>query len=336
MLLLDDNNITVLSKGCMSDASRLRVLSLRRNGIHTIKPGLFHCLDSVEELYLSDNSFANLPYSWLLGLFNLRVLDLRRAYSANVVYDQVPEENFTQGWLFPGLSSLLEILDLAENGLTSLQYNAFLPLEKLTKLDLSVNQLTQIPLGVFSRQRQLQYLDLSDNLLTNLTDVLFPEGADLEYLDLGNNLFETLRPEPFKYLQNLKYLDLQRNVLYEIEFLLKVSLPKLQELNLVANVISNISNTGFTSFKSLRKLYLKNNRLKEVPNVRNLTYLTHLDLSWNGIAKVASDAFVGTNLREIDLRNNYITTLEQATLQGLPMLGAVRVGNNPWKCILHL
>ncbi|XP_038044180.1 leucine-rich repeat and immunoglobulin-like domain-containing nogo receptor-interacting protein 3 [Patiria miniata] len=335
-LLLDDNNITVLSKGCMSDASRLRVLSLKRNGMHTVKPESFHCLNSLEELYLSDNSFANLPFGWLVGVFNLRVLDLRRAYSANVVYDPTPRENSTMGWLFPGLSPLLESLDLAENGITSLEFNAFQPLEELVWLDLSVNQLIDLPLGVFSRLRKLQRLDLSYNILTNLTDYLFPEGSELEYFDLGNNLFETMRPEPFKNLKNLKYLRLQRNVLYEIEFLLKASLPGLQELNLASNTISNVSSVGFTAFKNLRKIWMKNNRLREVPNVRNLTFLTHLDLSWNGIVYVAPDAFIGTSLKEIDLRNNYITTLDQRTLDGLPRLGAVRVGNNPWRCDCEL
>ncbi|XP_022104704.1 slit homolog 3 protein-like [Acanthaster planci] len=335
-LLLDDNNITVLSKGCMSDANPLRLLSLRRNGIHTVKPGSFHCLDSLEELYLSDNSFANLPYGWLVGLFNLRVLDMRRAYSANVVYDQMPEGNTTKGWLFPGLSPLLESLNLAENGLTNLEFNAFLPLEELVKLDLSVNQLMELPLGVFSHLRKLRRLDLSYNVLTNLTDYLFPEGSDLEYFNLGNNLFEKLQPDPFKNLQNLKYLGLQRNMLNEIEFLLQTSLPNLRELNLASNAIRNVSGVGFTAFKSLRKLYMQENRLREVPNLRNLAFLTHLNLSWNGITYVAPDAFVGTNLKEIDLRNNDITTLDPKTLEGLPRLGAVRLGDNPWRCDCEL
>ncbi|XP_033634745.1 toll-like receptor 6 [Asterias rubens] len=331
-LLLDNNNITILAKGCMTDADRLRVLSLRNNGLHTVKSGTFHCLDNLEELYLSDNTLSSLPYGWLVGLSNLRLLDLRRSYSANVVYDQLPDGNSTKGWFFPGLSRLLDTLDLAENGITRLEYNAFLPLEEMTRLDLSVNQISDLPLGVFSRQKKLQRLDLSYNLLTNLTDVLFMEGAALEYFDLGNNLFEVLVSEPFKNMEKLQFLSLQRNVLYDIEFLLKVSLPNLQELNLASNTINNVSKIGLTSFQNLRRLNLKKNRLVEVPNVRNLTFLTNLDLSWNGITYVPYDAFQGTNLREIDLQNNNIITLDERTLMDLPRLGAVRVGNNPWKC----
>ncbi|XP_070502922.1 uncharacterized protein [Chironomus tepperi] len=83
----------------------------------------------------------------------------------------------------------LEILDISNNPIKSLNIDMFSELLLLQKLILSNTSLTELPFGVFSHQLGLKVLDVSGNNLSNIDFHLFSSNTNLEVLDIsGTNI----------------------------------------------------------------------------------------------------------------------------------------------------
>ncbi|XP_055088394.1 toll-like receptor 5 [Periophthalmus magnuspinnatus] len=162
---------------------------------------------------------------------------------------------------FKGLqNSSVEVLDLADNFIFSLQALVFSPLTKAITIDVAKNKINQIHPHAFSGlQNSLRMLNLSFNLLGEIYSSTFELLTDLRILDLSYNHIGALGYEAFKGLPSLKLLSLEGNSLRTLGS--TAYLPDLLYLYLGDNRLSSL--TGMTDFsgKSITYLDVKDNRL---------------------------------------------------------------------------
>ncbi|KAL4622518.1 leucine-rich repeat-containing protein 38-like [Arapaima gigas] len=152
-------------------------------------------------------------------------------------------------------------------------------------------------------------VDCSGRGLTNLPDSI---PLDVRRLLLSNNWISQI-PSDFLVLYNdLVYLDLRNNSLSQIEPGTLSTSPRLVFLDLGSNNLTEIPKGTFGESRSLIKLRLGNN--------------PHLSM-------VSKDAFLGlTSLRELELEQNALSSLQVGALSQLPSLRVVRLEGNPWVC----
>lgn len=312
-LNIDNNSISILPSLISHPKSegKLRTLSLRNNGLRNIAfPGPFPSGSSIQELYLSHNELSELPTAWLVGAFKLRVLDLRNATSKS-------DKGGKINWKYPGFCPALETIDLSMNGLRSVVHNAFDSNTGLRTIDLSSNALNAIPDGLLVKQINLTTFKAQENRLVNISNAIWGKRARLEYVNLANNSIERIHDGAIGSLATLRFLDLSGNLLVSLAFLETPDLISLETLLLHNNSVRVTPN--LTRLIKLRVLKLQDNRLNEVPNVQNLSNLEELDLSRNNISVLDTVAFSGvTRLRLINLENNYIMSINEASLNYLP------------------
>ena len=88
--------------------------------------------------------------------------------------------------------SHLEVLDLAQNQLETISYDAFDGLGKVLSLDLSTNVLKTLSHSMSSHLSRLWQLDLDHNQLETIPDDAFLGLGQLKYLKLSNNRLTSL------------------------------------------------------------------------------------------------------------------------------------------------
>jgi hypothetical protein len=108
----------------------------------------------------------------------------------------------------------LEVLNLHNSGLTTLEPDVFSQLTRLRVLYLSGNKLKSLDNRLFQDLTELYFVDLSNNRLVSLSDErLFASQGKLELLVLSNNHLTTLSVELLKPLHSLTKLNLKGNSL---------------------------------------------------------------------------------------------------------------------------
>lgn len=192
----------------------------------------------------------------------------------------------------------LTTLNLFQKGIRFLPPEISL-LVNLTSLHLASNKIKELP-AEFSNLYKLQRLDLSDNQLAEVPEEL--TQLPLLHLQLDGNRLHVL-PSAFALLLELRYLDLSGNPLGKIPealgylsqlehcYLNKTELtvidpssfpPKLKEVCVSKNQITDISAEDLASLGRLRKLFLYQNPLNQATQQR-LTHLkesSRIDVRW--------------------------------------------------------
>jgi internalin A len=164
--------------------------------------------------------------------------------------------------------------------------------KEVRRCDFSINNISDI--NPLKDMQQLVYLNIARNKVKALTvfttEEMFP---NLRWLDASNNKYTEL---PALKLPKLEYLDISFNkiekvndgwtghanirILKSIDNKFKTlapfkSMPKLEELYLANNAITNLS--GWESLPELRKLHLRRNKIEkieeEMPPLEKLEYL---------------------------------------------------------------
>ncbi|XP_062457109.1 platelet glycoprotein Ib alpha chain-like [Rhea pennata] len=136
--------------------------------------------------------------------------------------------------------TVLQDLDLSENGLVALHTGSLLP--SLKELILSRNSLRALP--TLEGLPSLTRLALAHNCLDMLASGAFRAVPKLQDLDLRGNQLRTLPPQAFAGLGDLKDLDLSDNVLEELPKELLQDLKNLHTLWLSGNRLQTLP-TGF-------------------------------------------------------------------------------------------
>lgn len=153
-------------------SQRLSRLDLSYNLISRFEDAAFATLPNLSILDLSHNEDLEVYGRVFRGLENC----LKELRLNNISLIQAPELSLPN----------LRHLEIAHNGLPSIQQELAANMTSIRKLDLSFNDLVSVPLLVHSLPN-LKSLSLAGNPITTLTNVSFIGAADtLEALDIGS------------------------------------------------------------------------------------------------------------------------------------------------------
>ncbi|KAK3782892.1 hypothetical protein RRG08_002521 [Elysia crispata] len=151
-------------------------------------------MDGIIDLDLSNNSLTFIPDRLFENMWRLQILNL-----ANNFLTSISSE------LLNGLSSLIQI-HLDGNQIHFIANGSFLGLARLTTLDLSDQNLSRLERNVFYGLHSLHYLNLSGNNLNILPDGVFNGLKKLTKLDISHNSIGNIDKRVFYGLPQLKNL----------------------------------------------------------------------------------------------------------------------------------
>ncbi|CAH0384104.1 unnamed protein product [Bemisia tabaci] len=345
-LLLNDNLITEIPKNAFSSLHNVHILNLTNNNIQTLTENVFTNCKELQEIHLQNNSLAQLPKGLLNHLNKLLILDLS---SNQLTSNQIDESTFVGliRLIVLNLSSnrltrinsktfkdllFLQILDLHNNSIGFIENDSFLPLYNLHTLNLSNNRLHHVTSNLLNGLFVLTKLNLNNNLITTVDEIAFRNCSDLKELDLssnaiselptaltdlsflksldlGENQISEIKPNSFKNMAQLTGLRLIDNSIGNLTKDMFVDLPNLQVLNLAKNKVQSIERGTFDKNVQIEAIRLDYNYLQDINGVfSSLVSLLWLNLSDNHLVWF-DYAFLPTNLKWLDIHNNYIEKL---------------------------
>ncbi|XP_039132804.1 receptor-like protein EIX2 isoform X2 [Dioscorea cayenensis subsp. rotundata] len=326
--------------------TKLKVLDLSRNYVHSGVPPWLFKLRSLENLDLSDNAFKELIPSAIGNLTSLRVLNLanNRVLEGGVplslknlccIKDSLETLNWISSELkghFPNWLGRLKSLKML-----NLYYNSFygpflqLGLHSLKKLDISRNTLNgSVPVNLGQLYPKLEFLDFAYNNLTGvLTEAHLAGLAKLQHLGISANEF-------WVGLGSSWVPPLGLKTLLMFDSKLGPGFPpwiqKLENLSVADFSNAGISDTlpdWFWNFsKNLQLVRLSNNDIKgKLPvSLEHLSGLLYVDLSGNSFQGSVSQ--FPANLEYLFLSSNKIAGRIPETLCYLKKLAALDLSKN--------
>uniref|UniRef100_A0A3B3QQB6 SLIT and NTRK like family member 3 n=2 Tax=Paramormyrops kingsleyae TaxID=1676925 RepID=A0A3B3QQB6_9TELE len=154
-------------------------------------------------------------------------------------------------------------------------------------------------------------LYLSGNLIQKIYRSDFWNFSSLDLLHLGNNRISYVQEGAFINLPNLKSLYLNGNDIERLTPGMFRGLQTLSYLYFEYNVIREIQPAAFSLMPNLQLVFLNDNLLRTLP----------------------MDAFAGTSLARLNLRNNYFLYLPvNGVLEHLHSIVQIDLHQNPWEC----
>ncbi|KAJ6222524.1 hypothetical protein RDWZM_001069 [Blomia tropicalis] len=272
---------------------KLRVLLLNGNNVSVLTNQSFHGLNTLQLLNLRQNQLRELHSRIFMGLNRLESLDLS--------YNQL---TFINNEAFFGLLNLKQ-LNLQTNKLKQVPSSAFFHLQSLTKLNLgtnlisgTLNDLTFAPLN------WLQELRLDSNHINHVTAKAF-QLSNLNYLDLQSNKLNTVPTESFQHLSNLQILILSRNHFIHIGSNAFAGLVQLRGLVISNTPLNHINIDAFRSNPQLEKLILEHNRqLGRLDSSTLPNSIRYLSLRSNRLSTFELPSINLDQMEYIDLQDN--------------------------------
>ena len=273
---------------------------------------------SLKRLELDVSSLLSLDSDVINGLTNLTLLSFTNSFQLSPLKPNqlsslknldslrliVKNQSSLSKAHFNGLTSLRTLIFQSSN-IEKIDNDAFNGLTNLENLNLRNNSLNQLDLSHASVKLTTLLL-----LLNNLSSLRIPKRLDnLLTLDLTNNRFRTFRSIDFHTFPNLRNLYLSDNPQdnpNEISTFIKPL------VNLTVASFRNLSISG-TFDSSLFKFNLK---------------VSLIDLSYNRIDKIASNAINSLNLSLIYLYNNLLTELDNSVFLGQNKLSYINIESN--------
>ncbi|KAM9456807.1 toll-like receptor 5 [Clarias gariepinus] len=290
--------------------SGIRVLDLSNGSIFVVKKSVFSYMPDLENLSLFNNIINQIESNAFNGLNNLRTLNL----SYNLL-DKIYSETFNNlqslktldlsdngikllmSGSFRGLPNLANLF-LSENSLQSLDELANLP--SLRELRLDSNKITSL-YGLSSKVMNITTINLKYNSLSNAESLyaILVEFPNVENIYLGGNVFSWCYLNavyPASPVNNVRVLDLHITGLEK--FWLQGQclnifdrLHQLHTLHLNINYIKSLPENIFNALKSLHELDLSRNSLTYIPNGIFPKSLKILNLAYNRLGSVDTQAF---------------------------------------------
>lgn len=230
-LNLSFNSLTEFPLGLFDQMPNLEILDLNRNQIDTIQQGVLAPLTKLRHLDLSGNMLAGRQLTSYIFEHNnhIQFMDFSRNDMSGTpdnllqAFQAIDFLNLDRSFLNevpsfatkPNLKSMkhlmlstnqitkidrpnmfvnldnLEIINLAENAIESINANVFQPLKKLKMIVLRNNKLKSIPDSLFQNMPKLVNLYLAHNLLEFIPVNAF-RGSGIKNLNIGGNKFTYL------------------------------------------------------------------------------------------------------------------------------------------------
>ncbi|CAN7989271.1 unnamed protein product, partial [Ixodes hexagonus] len=295
-------------------------LDAAHNRLRVLSEKGFASLRQLRELKLDHNQIARADQGALVGLSRLQNLDM--AHNALVALPP----RFLQA------TEKLSELYLRNNSLSALPPGLFSGLDQLTMLDLAHNQLSSGWLGpeTLADLTRLTVLDLSHNRLTRLDESSFRSLHSLQTLQLQHNLIESIADLAFASLYNLHTLVLSHNRLKSVGMHMFSGLSSVGGLYLDHNRLESLHPDAFHNMSTLQEIILAGNRLSSVPKVvQSLQFLRSLDVADNIIADIQNASYQGLrHLYGLNLMGNHIGNLSQGAFHDLPSLRILNLARN--------
>lgn len=254
-------------------------------------------------------------------------------------------------------STQLQLLDLSNNVLETLNERTMEGLYRLEFLNLCNNRLTSLPETIFdpSRIRNIEKIDLSGNRFNEIPIALQRQSASLLNLKIARNQIVEMFTQVI--INNMKELDLSENPLNEnairsimgeakilrslnladtgIKTISRVEMPFLKYLNLSGNAITDIKSITFERTTMLESLDVSRNCLTDFTNLtssfKTLLVLQSLDISHNEVKNINESSFNGlVTLRSLKMTNLANSTrIEKNAFKSLTKLRFLHAYNYP-------
>ena len=210
-LFLTSNFIVFPVRQAWSCLKKLKILSLRKNGLLTIQDDVFSDLESLEILDVSNmvRSIKEIG-SRAFNIPQLKVLHFERNHMKFKEHSNIPFQK-----LFVPLPNLLTI-HLESNDFrmnyTSIK-QMLTPLKNLEHLHLGDINLAEIPLGLLGKFHNLTILNLSKNKISRIEPEWFANVTKLKEIFLYENRIEEIDEKSFPETvkKSLKKLNLADN-----------------------------------------------------------------------------------------------------------------------------
>ncbi|XP_078670206.1 uncharacterized protein LOC144910705 [Branchiostoma floridae x Branchiostoma belcheri] len=317
VLLLNSNQISEVRRN--SQLPNLLELSLEDNSITALTKDSFLYRTSLQILRLGGNAISNLPASAFNGLSQLVRLCLNRNTITTITA-------FGSNSVVNGL----KMLDLQDNKLTSIGIGTFTGVSLLTELNLSSNNISAIEDRSFSHLKELRVLYLHSNHIGMLNSATFVGMSALTRLTLSNNKIQSLLDMAFIVAPNLEFLDLSLNDLSTITQEAFSGLYNLTTLLLGNNKIISIEDWAFGDLVKLQSLVLRNNFLQNMSAATfTSTELWELDVANNSLTTIRREDFARlTKLKHLRIHTNDITNLEDFSFENLANLKVLKIFGN--------
>uniref|UniRef100_A0A8C6TEN3 Toll-like receptor 9 n=1 Tax=Neogobius melanostomus TaxID=47308 RepID=A0A8C6TEN3_9GOBI len=311
----------------------------------------FKTLSKLEELYLSGNNLSSIP--WLPK--SLKLLDLQ--YNKIFQIDSLEAPN-------------LEILFLSKNCFYNNACNQSFKIDEqvlkemkhLKNLTLAYNNLTTVPKGL---PPSLEYLSLKENTITEIPNNTFANLTNLIYLNLewncqrcdhaartcipcpNNASLQLYKKSLFSESSAIVYLSLRGNSLKKFPEGLFTPLKKLKTLDLSDNLLAPAIQNGtfFSELKNVTWLNLIYNYEPKVtytelilsPHIAEMSSLRSLLLSGYFFQRLSDNSYEVLsklyNLRNLDLRMNFIDICNATALGKLPSIRNIDISQNMLKFV---
>ncbi|XP_069069327.1 SLIT and NTRK-like protein 3 [Pleurodeles waltl] len=172
----------------------------------------------------------------------------------------------------------------------------------------------------------------------NISELL-PRPLNAKKLYLSGNLIQKIYRSDFWNFSSLDLLHLGNNRISYVQDGAFVNLPNLKTLYLNGNDIEKLTPGMFRGLQTLHYLYFEYNMIREIqPAAFSLMpNLKLLFLNDNLLRTLPTDAFAGTSLARLNLRNNHFLYLSVAgVLEHLNAIVQIDLKQNPWDCTCDL
>ena len=181
---------------------------------------------------------------------------------------------------------------------------------KIEELDVSHNQISQLK----GAPASVRHLRMTHNHLSDLT--AWNHLINLQYIDISNNEIESL--SGFKCLVHLRGLRADNNKISSLDGI--GQLDGLLSLRLRGNLLESVDFSG-TRLQRLTNLDLKDNKIRDVQNIDELSSLSDLNLEDNEISSFSPNVTeMLWNLNYLRLTGNNLTSIDVSQFPSLRLL----------------
>ncbi|XP_043269691.1 uncharacterized protein Gp150 [Venturia canescens] len=362
-----DTNIVRLDRSAFNGTDYLFALNLTRNGLKELEADYFENntqlslltisgqpfdrdwfksrdyifnSTSIAELDFSDNSILRLPRAAFAKMPNLAFVDLKRNKLQNIdqsIFDSIDTlveldlsgnhlNEIPEGVLDKGLQTLR----ISYNSLTSIGIQE---MSKLTNLDVSHNRIKFIMKGDLTGANALEKLVVASNGIKRIHQHAFTDLYQLTYLDISDNKITSFNEHHLRTNARLQILIMNDNP----------SLNKLPVFKVFGNEydtyaiyrfecancgLDTLTEGTFDSMPALMKMNLARNRLARLPTglLKSMSSLRELDLSDNMINTLEPKMFLGARtLLKLNLAGNPLVSLQVTPFLQTPGLSRLDV-----------
>nr|XP_002807174.3 leucine-rich repeat-containing G-protein coupled receptor 5 [Callithrix jacchus] len=331
VLMLQNNQLRQVPTEALQNLRSLQSLRLDANHISYVPPSCFSGLHSLRHLWLDDNALTEIPIQAFRSLSALQAMTL----ALNKIH-HIPD------YAFGNLSSLV-VLHLHNNRIHSLGKKCFDGLHSLETLDLNYNNLDEFPTAIRTLSN-LKELGFHSNNIRSIPEKAFVGNPSLITIHFYDNPIQFVGRSAFQHLPELRTLTLNgASQITEFPDLTGTAnlesltltgaqisslpqtvcnqLPNLQVLDLSYNLLEDLP--SFSVCQKLQKIDLRHNEIYEikVDTFQQLLSLRSLNLAWNKIAIIHSNAFFTLpSLIKLDLSSNLLSSFPVTGLHGLTHL----------------